>query len=95
MNTEKSRDYFGILLGALLFGLGCNVLCLTGVLPYVFWRWSLAVVVALLALVWLLAGRLHKEEMQFDPITTRFRRISTGVVVTAWCLTFFMVIFSN
>lgn len=92
---KKAVKYFVLFIFVIALALAANLFCIFGFLPYLWWRWSLAVSLVLLVVVWLLIGRAHKADEEVDILQTRPQKIIAGIFVLGWCVSFFSVIFQN
>lgn len=91
----KAIKYFMLFLGVIILALAANLFCLFGVLPYIWWRWSLGISLVLLAAVWVLLGRAHRADEELDILQTPPQKIIAGIFVISWCISFFSIIFQN
>ena len=92
---KKETKYFIAFIVIMACALMANLLCIFGLFPYIYWRWSLAGIVLLLAVIWFLNGKIRKNDDSFDFFRTKTSKLVSGAVILMWGITFFIVIFLN
>ena len=92
---KKETKYFIFFTAVMMCALLANIFCIFGPFPYVYWRWSLAGIVLLLAVIWFLSGKIRKNDEEFDLFKVKLSKLVSGIIILLWGITFFIVIFLN